>query len=100
MISYKYNIYKSKNTKHLDKMLRECAFVWNHALNLQKRYYRRFGKYISLNRLQKHFAKRIKRILLHSQTVQEILGRLDNSYKRFFKKVMQKTSEVQESREV
>ena len=62
MISYKYNIYKSKNTKHLDKMLRECAFVWNHALNLQKRYYRRFGKYISLNRLQKHFAKRIKRI--------------------------------------
>ena len=87
MISYKYNIYKSKNTKHLDKMLRECAFVWNHALNLQKRYYRRFGKYISLNRLQKHFAKRIKRVLLHSQTVQEILGRLDNSYKRFFKKL-------------
>lgn len=87
MISYKYNIYKSKNTKHLDKMLMECAFVWNHALNLQKRYYRRFGKYISLNRLQKHFAKRIKRILLHSQTVQEILGRLDNSYKRFFKKL-------------
>lgn len=34
MISYKYNIYKSKNTKHLDKMLRECVFVWNHALNL------------------------------------------------------------------
>lgn len=25
--------------------------------------------------------------LLHSQTVQEILGRLDNSYKRFFKKL-------------
>ena len=44
MISYKYNIYKSKNTKHLDKMLKECAFVWNHALNLQKRYYRRFEK--------------------------------------------------------
>lgn len=87
MISYKYNIYKSKSTKHLDKMLSECAFVWNHALNLQKRYYKRFGKYISLNRLQKHFAKRIKRVLLHSQTVQEILGRLDNSYKRFFKKL-------------
>ena len=90
MISYKYNIYKSKNTKHLDKMLRECAFVWNYALNLQKRYYKRFGKYISLNRLQKHFAKRIKRVLLHSQTVQEILGRLDNSYKRFFKKLCER----------
>lgn len=87
MISYKYNIYHSKNTKHLDKMLRECSFVWNHALALQRHYYRRFKKYIPLNRLQKHFAKRIKRTLLHSQTVQEILERLDNSYKRFFKKL-------------
>lgn len=91
MISYKFNIYKSKNTKHLDKMFRECAFVWNHALSLQKRYYRRFGKYISLNRLQKHFAKRIKRTLLYSQTVQEILERLDNSYKRFFKKLSKRS---------
>lgn len=32
MISYKYNIYHSKKTKYLDKMFRECCFVWNHAL--------------------------------------------------------------------
>ena len=32
MISYKYNIYHSNKTKYLDKMLRECCFVWNHAL--------------------------------------------------------------------
>lgn len=87
MISYKYNIYNSKRTKHLDKMLRECSFIWNHALGLQKRYYRMFGKYISLGKLKSYFAKRIKRKLLHSQTVQEILERLDNSYKRFFKKL-------------
>lgn len=87
MISYKYNIYKSRNTKYLDKMLRECAFVWNHALNLQKRYYRMFGKYIPLGKLKTYFAKRIRRTLLHSQTVQEILERLDSSYKRFFKKL-------------
>ena len=86
MISYKYNIYRSKKTKHLNKMLRECCFVWNHALSLQKHYYRMFGKYISIGRMQKHFAKRIKRNLLHSQTVQEILERLDESYSRFFKK--------------
>lgn len=42
MISYKYNIYHSKKTKYLDKMLRECCFVWNHALALQRRYYRGF----------------------------------------------------------
>lgn len=87
MISYKYNIYKSRNTKYLDKMLRECAFVWNHALNLQKRYYRMFGKHIPLGKLKTYFAKRIRRTLLHSQTVQEILERLDSSYKRFFKKL-------------
>lgn len=87
MISYKYNMYFSKKTKYLDKMLRECCFVWNHALSLQRRYYRLFGKYIPANRMQKHFSKRIRRCLLHSQTVQEILQRLDSSYNRFFKKL-------------
>lgn len=87
MISYKYNIYHSKKTKYLDKMLRECCFVWNHALALQRRYYRLFGKYIPVGKMQKHFAKRVKRILLHSQTVQEILQRLDSAYNRFFKKL-------------
>lgn len=84
MISYKYKLYRTDKTKHLDKMLREACFVWNHALALQKRYYRIFGKYINANRLKIHFAKRIKRNLLGAQTVQEILERLDISYKRFF----------------
>lgn len=87
MISYKYNIYHSKKTKYLDKMLRECCFVWNHALALQRRYYKLFGKYISVGKMKKHFTKRIKRNLLHSQTTQEILERLDESYNRFFKKL-------------
>lgn len=87
MVSYKYNIYRSNKTKYLDKMLRECCFVWNHALALQRRFYKLFGKYISVGKMQKHFAKRIKRNLLHSQTVQEILQRLDSSYNRFFKKL-------------
>lgn len=87
MISYKYNIYYSKKTKYLDKMLCECCFVWNHALALQRRYHKLFGKYISVGKMQKHFSKRIKRNLLHSQTVQEILQRLDSAYNRFFKKL-------------
>lgn len=87
MISYKYNIYHSKKTKYLDKMLRECCFVWNHALAPQRRYYRLFGKYISVGKMQKHFSKRIKRNLLHSQTTQEILQRLDSAYNRFFKRL-------------
>lgn len=86
MISYKYNIYHSKKTKYLVEILRECCFVWNHALALQRRYYKLFGKYISVGKMKKYFAKRIKRNLLHSQTTQEILERLDESYNRFFKR--------------
>ena len=37
--------------------------------------------------MQKHYAKRIKRTLLHSQTTQEIIERLDTAYQRFFKKL-------------
>ena len=85
MISYKYKLYRTNKTKHLDKMLREACFVWNRALALQKRYYRIFGKYINANRLKIHFVKHIKRNLLGAQTVQEIIERLDISYKRFFK---------------
>ena len=84
MIAYKYKLYRNRRTKHLDAMLREACFVWNHALALQKRYYRLFGKYINVNRMQKHFAKRIFRNLLHSHSRQEILQRLDTAYQRFF----------------
>lgn len=87
MISYKYNIYRSNKTKHLGKMLRECCFVWNHALALQRRYYKLFRKYIPVSKMKSHFSKRIKRNLLHSQTTQEIIERLDVSYVRFFKKL-------------
>ena len=82
MISYKYKLYKTKHTRHLDNMLSEACFVWNHALSLQKQYYRLYGKYVSSAKMQKHFAKRIKRTYLHSQSVQEVLQRLDTSYTR------------------
>lgn len=36
MISYKYNIYHSKKTKYLDKMLRECGCI-NKGLSLRDR---------------------------------------------------------------
>ena len=84
MISYKYKLYRTDKTKHLDKMLREAAFVWNHALALQKRYYSMYNKYIGSARMKAHFVKHISRNLLHSQSVQEILERLDDAYKRFF----------------
>jgi len=88
MIAYKYKLYTSKQTKHLDAMLREAAWVWNHALALQKRYYKMYHGYIDTVRLQQKWVKWYgKSSRLHSQTVQEILQRLDKSYTRFFKHI-------------
>lgn len=87
MISYKYKLYRTKKVKDLDDMKREACFIWNHALDLQKRYYKIYGKYIPCARMQKHFAKRIKRTYLHSQSAQEVLQRLDAAYRRFFRHI-------------
>lgn len=43
MQAFKYKLYKTKRTKHIDDMLREAAFTWNKALAMQKRYYSLYG---------------------------------------------------------
>lgn len=85
MISYKYKLYRTKKTKHLDRMLREACYVWNHALALQKRYYKLYHKYIPRFTMHKHFSKRYKPTLLHSHIIREVIDRLDIAYGRFFK---------------
>ena len=90
MITNSYKLCRSKKFTALEHMMSEAAFVWNHALALQRRYYflaKAFGwktKYISCARMQKHFGKRIVPARLHSQTVQEILQRQDAAYQLFF----------------
>ena len=84
MITYKYKLYSSKRNRRLDSLLSEACFVWNHCLALQRRYYSLFGKYVNANRMKTHFAKRYKMQRLHSQSVQEVIERLDLAYQRFF----------------
>ena len=84
MLTYEYNIYQSERNRYIDDMLREAAFVWNHALALQKRYYALYGKYIDIGHIKSHFRSRIARSRLGAQTVQELLERLDIAYQRFF----------------
>ena len=98
-MTYTYKLYRSKRTAKLDAMLREACFVWNHALALQKRYYSLFGKYVFCSRMKAHFAKRIVRRLLHSQTTQEILERLDASYQRFFKHLSRRPPKFRKARD-
>lgn len=84
MISYKFKLYKTDKTKHLQDTLVEACRVWNHALAVQKRYYRLYGKFANAFRLKNHFTKVWQRHYLGSQSLQEIVERLDTSYKRFF----------------
>lgn len=99
MISYKYKLYRTDRVKHLDKMLNEACFVWNHALALQKRYYRLYHKYIGIGKMKAHFAKRIHRNLLHSQTTQEILERLDTAYQRFFSRLAKRPPKFRKAKD-
>ncbi len=99
MIAYKYKLYRTDKTKHLDKMLREACFVWNHALALQKRYYLLYHKYIDIYKMRAHFAKRIHRNLLHSQTTQEILERLDTAYQCFFNHIAKRPPKFKKTKD-
>lgn len=84
MITYKYKLYKSKKNNRISPLLSEACFVWNHCLALQKRYYKIYKKYIGANRMKTYFAKHYKMKNLHSQSVQEVIERIDLTYNRFF----------------
>ncbi len=92
--AYKYRLYRNnKMDGSIHHQINVAGMIWNHALALQKRYYKLTGKYISLHTMQKHIAKlRMCRFnyaywqALGSQAAQEILERLDKAYQRFFKK--------------
>jgi putative transposase len=92
--AYKYRLYRcDKRDEHLHRQINIAGTVWNYALALHKRYYRLTGKYIPLSILQAHIARlrmRTARIAffwraLGSQSVQDVLERLDAAYHRFFK---------------
>ncbi len=84
----KYRLYRSKRDTYLIRQIHAGASIWNHSLALQRRYYRMYGKHLGANRLMKHIA-RVRRNnafwkRLGSQAVQDVVQRLDKSWKRFF----------------
>lgn len=87
MITFRFQIYNSKHNKHINCMLADACFVWNRCLALQRKYYAIYKSFIPVGRLKAHFAKRYTMNRLHSQTVQEIIERLDLAYKHFFKHI-------------
>ncbi len=92
--SYKFKVYhNAKRNKVLHDGINIAGIIRNHAIALQRRYYRLTGKYIAIGHMKKHIAKLRMRTekysywkVVGSQAVQNILEQLDDSYGRFFKK--------------
>ena len=57
MKTYKFKLYSNHGNRELHKTIDGHAFVWNHCVALQRRYYAIYGKYISKFRLINHLSK-------------------------------------------
>lgn len=90
MRTYKFKLYNSDKNKYLSRQIDIAAFVWNHTVALQRKYYKLFGKYASAAKIQKHYTKLKKTGKyrfwdgLGSQAIQEVVQRVDRSYRAFF----------------
>ena len=90
MKTYKFKFYQADRNRHLKRMINTCGFIWNHCIALHRRYYRLFKKHINKYALTKHLAKLRNRKprwkIVGSQSVQDIVFRIDKAYQAFFKR--------------
>jgi putative transposase len=90
--TYKYKLYKTKKLEKLHKLINIAGMIYNHCIALHKRYYKMFGKSLNKFQLQKHLTKlkKLKKYSnwnnLGSQAIQNITERIEEGYKKFFKK--------------
>ncbi len=89
MRTYKYQIRNHPQNKRLGNMLDDLADVHNHFLDLEKRYYRIYGKYAGRYRLQPHLTKLLQRTKQHwvwipRDTLDAVIIRLHIAWQRFF----------------
>ena len=88
--TFKYKLYRQDATRHLDRITNISCWIYNHCISLHKRYYRLYKKHLKKFDLQKHLTK-LKKLEKYkswnevpSQAIQDIVFRIDRSYKLFF----------------
>ena len=89
MRTYKYQIREHPQNKRTGNLLDDLCDVHNHFLKLEKRYYRRYGKYAGRFRLQPHLTKLLQRTKPHwawipRDTLDEAIIRIHIAYERAF----------------
>jgi len=87
--AFKYKLYRADRNRRLDKRRIVACQIWNHCIALHRRYYRMFGKHLLSGRLKTRIAFVRKHIrpewqVLGSQSVQDVIERIDRAYDRFF----------------
>jgi putative transposase len=96
MRTYVFKFYKAKRNKHLNRKINIAGSIYNRLIALHRRYYRMFGKLISVFRLQRHITNLKKTKCynfwnnLDSQAIQDIAQRIDRAYKLFFENLKRK----------
>ena len=87
--TYKFQLREHPKNVRLGNMLDDLADVHNHFLALEKRYYRRYGKYAGRFRLQPHLTNLLQRTHQHwawipRDTLDAVIIRIHITYERFF----------------
>lgn len=93
--TFKYKTYNKNKLKQLHMLIEMHSEVWNHCIALSRRYYRRYNKSINKFQLMKHMVKLKHRTkqrwkVLPSQSIQDVVERMDKSYKNFYRNLKQK----------
>jgi len=99
-LSYKYRLcLNQEQTKVMQKNFNFCCFLYNSALQERISHYNLFGKGVYYN-TQCHALPEIKKefagqtLSIYSQTLQQVLKRLDQSYQNFFRRVEEGASKA------
>lgn len=91
--TFKYKLYHSKKLKTLHGIIDAHAEVWNYGIAMSRRYYKIFNKSLNFNKLKKHITKLKKTTKynhwrnLPSQSIQDVVERIDKAYALFFSKL-------------
>ncbi|MCL5998706.1 MAG: transposase, partial [Chloroflexi bacterium] len=88
---FTYKIYRKPKNKHLHRLVNLHALLYNHCIALHKRYYWLTGRHLNQYALMRHIAKLKTRAGfawiggLGSQSVQDVIQRIERGYALFFK---------------
>jgi len=91
MLTFKYKLYSNSKRGYLDARIDAFGVLWNYCIAMYRRYYKLYGKTLSMYALMKHITK-VKGTThpwmreLPSQALQDTVKRVDKSYRQFFRK--------------